>query len=162
MFFFFLMIRRPPRSTHTDTLFPYTTLFRSREVLHARGQANVRQCLLDPALALGAVHAAVAQRHVAVVEQVQVRDQVEALEDEADLVVAQLAARIVGHAADVLPVEQVGAPVNVSSRPAILRKVVLPEPDGPVTATNSPSRTCRSSERSACVSPSSVDRQRDV
>src|SRR3546814_17631206 len=26
---FFLMIRRPPRSTLTDTLFPYTTLFRS-------------------------------------------------------------------------------------------------------------------------------------
>src|SRR3546814_19567013 len=29
IFFFFLMIRRPPRSTRTDTLFPYTTLFRS-------------------------------------------------------------------------------------------------------------------------------------
>src|SRR3546814_20585423 len=29
-FFFCLMIRRPPRSTRTDTLFPYTTLFRSR------------------------------------------------------------------------------------------------------------------------------------
>src|SRR3546814_12347082 len=29
---FFLMIRRPPRSTRTDTLFPYTTLFRSRRV----------------------------------------------------------------------------------------------------------------------------------
>src|SRR3546814_8204972 len=28
---FFLMIRRPPRSTRTDTLFPYTTLFRSAE-----------------------------------------------------------------------------------------------------------------------------------
>src|SRR3546814_2952364 len=28
-FFFFLTIRRPPRSTRTDTLFPYTTLFRS-------------------------------------------------------------------------------------------------------------------------------------
>src|SRR3546814_5710123 len=27
--FFFLMIRRPPRSTRTDTLFPYPTLFRS-------------------------------------------------------------------------------------------------------------------------------------
>src|SRR3546814_7003415 len=27
---FFLMSRRPPRSTRTDTLFPYTTLFRSR------------------------------------------------------------------------------------------------------------------------------------
>src|SRR3546814_20427627 len=29
MYLFFLMIRRPPRSTRTDTLFPYTTLFRS-------------------------------------------------------------------------------------------------------------------------------------
>src|SRR3546814_12873858 len=29
LFFFFLMIRRPPRSTRTDTLFPYTTLFRT-------------------------------------------------------------------------------------------------------------------------------------
>src|SRR3546814_19264943 len=27
--FFFLMLRRPPRSTRTDSLFPYTTLFRS-------------------------------------------------------------------------------------------------------------------------------------
>src|SRR3546814_9549209 len=37
MTFFFLMIRLPPRSTRTDTLFPYTTLFRSpwhRPVLH--------------------------------------------------------------------------------------------------------------------------------
>src|SRR3546814_11685483 len=33
MFFFFLMIRRPPRSTRTDTLFPYTTLFRSEDEL---------------------------------------------------------------------------------------------------------------------------------
>src|SRR3546814_12578882 len=31
-YFFFLMIRRPPRSTRTDTLFPYTTLFRSTAV----------------------------------------------------------------------------------------------------------------------------------
>src|SRR3546814_13234679 len=30
---FFLMIRRPPRSTRTDTLFPYTTLFRSDAVM---------------------------------------------------------------------------------------------------------------------------------
>src|SRR5213075_901881 len=30
--FFFLMIRRPPRSTQQGTLFPYTTLFRSRHV----------------------------------------------------------------------------------------------------------------------------------
>src|SRR3546814_19391345 len=30
--FFFLRIRRPPRSTRTDTLFPYTTLFRSHHL----------------------------------------------------------------------------------------------------------------------------------
>src|SRR3546814_21176492 len=37
--FFFLMIRRPPRSTRTDTLFPYTTLFRSEALRrwHASG-----------------------------------------------------------------------------------------------------------------------------
>src|SRR3546814_2431953 len=45
-FFFFLMIRRPPRSTRTDTLFPYTTLFRSYDVLivgagHAGAQAAI-------------------------------------------------------------------------------------------------------------------------
>src|SRR3546814_15123692 len=36
-FFFFLMIRRPPRSTRTDTLFPYTTLFRSGICMVTRG-----------------------------------------------------------------------------------------------------------------------------
>src|SRR3546814_14886727 len=34
--FFFLMVRRPPRSTRTDTLFPSTTLFRSADA-HRRG-----------------------------------------------------------------------------------------------------------------------------
>src|SRR3546814_11601908 len=32
LYIFFLMIRRPPRSTRTDTLFPYTTLFRSKVI----------------------------------------------------------------------------------------------------------------------------------
>src|SRR3546814_7971927 len=42
-FFFFLMIRRPPRSTRTDTLFPYTTLFRSRGAhLYAEGRVQHR------------------------------------------------------------------------------------------------------------------------
>src|SRR3546814_14197413 len=36
--FFFLMIRRPPRSTRTDTLFPYTTLFRSPAIVEDRKQ----------------------------------------------------------------------------------------------------------------------------
>src|SRR3546814_20026174 len=38
-FLFFLMIRRPPRSTRTDTLFPYTTLFRSLDQLPRTGPA---------------------------------------------------------------------------------------------------------------------------
>src|SRR3546814_6663575 len=42
IFFFFLMIRRPPRSTRTDTLFPYTTLFRSTARQVARRCAEVR------------------------------------------------------------------------------------------------------------------------
>src|SRR3546814_14265404 len=36
------MIRRPPRSTRTDTLFPYTTLFRSDAVAQAPGAARRR------------------------------------------------------------------------------------------------------------------------
>src|SRR3546814_6444661 len=42
LFIFFLMRRRPPRSTRTDTLFPYTTLFRSRPRRRA-GRAG-RRC----------------------------------------------------------------------------------------------------------------------
>src|SRR3546814_15633465 len=43
-YFFFLMIRPPPRSTRTDTLFPYTTLFRSRQlVVRRRLEQQLRQ-----------------------------------------------------------------------------------------------------------------------
>src|SRR3546814_7959922 len=40
--FFLLMLRRPPRSTRTDTLFPYTTLFRSRLRRRPGGRPDVR------------------------------------------------------------------------------------------------------------------------
>src|SRR3546814_18128120 len=42
LLFFFVMIRRPPRSTRTDTLFPYTTLFRSRGLGDLRPGAGRR------------------------------------------------------------------------------------------------------------------------
>src|SRR3546814_3877624 len=47
---FFLMIRRPPRSTRTDTLFPYTTLFRSagRRGLFLRRRALRAQAACPP------------------------------------------------------------------------------------------------------------------
>src|SRR3546814_4300078 len=40
---FFLMIRRPPRSTRTDTLFPYTTLFRSVDLVRLRPPRNAEE-----------------------------------------------------------------------------------------------------------------------
>src|SRR3546814_10297964 len=42
------MIRRPPRSTRTDTLFPYTTLFRSHERLFLAQDGHAKQQLLSP------------------------------------------------------------------------------------------------------------------
>src|SRR5213080_5082684 len=42
--FFFLMIRRPPRSTHRYTLFPYTTLFRSSRLAFALGGRGPLEC----------------------------------------------------------------------------------------------------------------------
>src|SRR3546814_5781473 len=39
------MIRRPPRSTRTDTLFPYSTLFRSRGALRQRDPGEGAGCL---------------------------------------------------------------------------------------------------------------------
>src|SRR3546814_7335837 len=46
---FFLMIRRPPRSTRTDTLFPYTTLFRSEGERPRRASAGRLARVADPA-----------------------------------------------------------------------------------------------------------------
>ena len=48
---------------------------------------------------------------------------------------------------------------NVSSRPATFRKVVLPEPEGPVTATNSPALT---QNQVAALVDSLIDHTEDV
>src|SRR5438105_11148888 len=52
MFFFFLMIRRPPRST----LFPYTTLFRSCDARHQRHETLERPAARRQVLELVARH----------------------------------------------------------------------------------------------------------
>src|SRR3546814_3872037 len=54
IFIFFLMIRRPPRSTRTDTLFPYTTLFRSRMTAPHEGRYGEIGDILDLQGAIGA------------------------------------------------------------------------------------------------------------
>src|SRR3546814_1752195 len=48
------MIRRPPRSTRTDTLFPYTTLFRSLVFLGTRPACRRRESLRQRGLAIAA------------------------------------------------------------------------------------------------------------
>src|SRR3546814_8442601 len=58
--FFFLMIRRPPRSTRTDTLFPYTTLFRS--------------CLVAALFGVPAAHAQSFYNHLEVTFKVTLGD----------------------------------------------------------------------------------------
>src|SRR3546814_9217269 len=45
------MIRRPPRSTRTDTLFPYTTLFRSHRARHIDADRRDRGAVRRPLLA---------------------------------------------------------------------------------------------------------------
>src|SRR3546814_11878873 len=44
------MIRRPPRSTRTDTLFPYTTLFRSRRIKPVGPPALIERAVLEQRL----------------------------------------------------------------------------------------------------------------
>src|SRR3546814_18806463 len=62
------MIRRPPRSTRTDTLFPYTTLFRSALDEHSR-KFDAR----SPKPLVEEVESGTAVRHFALDEEVAVR-----------------------------------------------------------------------------------------
>src|SRR3546814_694331 len=62
VFIFFLMIRRPPRSTRTDTLFPYTTLFRSPRFLlgtDAQGRDILSAVIYGARISLGVGFASV-------------------------------------------------------------------------------------------------------
>src|SRR3546814_2966555 len=52
LLFFFLMIRRPPRSTRTDTLFPYTTLFRSSHAVRPDIRPSLCRAGLGPGHAI--------------------------------------------------------------------------------------------------------------
>src|SRR3546814_16440692 len=92
------MIRRPPRSTRTDTLFPYTTLFRSNRA--ARRQAEA-----------GLADAVIAGTHVAVLalEEIQhaLRARLRRIDRLALLIIALIAGRDAGldaHRAIIRPV----------------------------------------------------------
>src|SRR3546814_12390586 len=57
LFIIFLMIRRPPRSTRTDTLFPYTTLFRSAAMVHLAFDGEPENVDVEVARGIEIVHA---------------------------------------------------------------------------------------------------------
>jgi len=78
-------------------------------VLHARGEAHQLERAVDALAPVGAAQPPVAQGHVHVVLDIQVRDQVEALEDETDAFVAQARTRVIGEVADIAAIEHVAA-----------------------------------------------------
>src|SRR6202162_3099360 len=92
----------------------------------AREEADLLDSPLDSLLALGRGKAPVAQRHIHVVEDVQVRNQVEALEDETDLLVADAGHLGVGEPGDVLAVQVVRALVERVEEAGDVQKRRLP------------------------------------
>src|SRR3546814_4920036 len=94
------MIRRPPRSTRTSTLFPYTTLFRLRPATADRQHLERRgaglEFALEPRLLRGAEHGLV--RIVGLYDRVAVVAAIEDEEVDSAVVLAEIDAGIVGFA----------------------------------------------------------------
>jgi hypothetical protein len=84
-----------------------------RNVLHARGETHSLERRKDAPLALRARHAPVVQRRFDVVVDVEIWNEIEALEDEPDLLVADARALVVGELAHVLAVEDVAPAVEL-------------------------------------------------
>ncbi len=87
---------------------------------------------------LGAVQTLVDQRQFDVLQRGGARQQVVALKDEAQIVAAQQRALILGQIRHLDPVEVVVPLVGVSRQPITFIAVDLPDPLGPMMATNSP------------------------
>src|SRR3546814_15379798 len=95
----FLMVRRPPRSTRTDTLFPYTTRFRSAPGEKAKERAEEKATKLAEAEEAAAAAAAAP-----------------APEPEIEAVVEEAAPAVV---ADEAPAEEVAAEAPVAEEAAV-------------------------------------------
>jgi hypothetical protein len=115
-----------------------------RPVCGVLGQAHRLQHGLHPLAALGGGHAGKKQRVVHVVGHRHHRHQVEALEDEADGVAAQQRGLGLVQPGDVAAAKE-DAPASARSiSPARFNRVLLPLPEGPVSASISLARSCRS------------------
>ena len=101
------------------------------------------------------LHAGDRERQDDVLLRGQHRQQVEELEDEADVLAPQQRDLAVAERADVLSGDRDVPLVGTSSAARMCISVDLPEPDGPITATSSPGFTCSETPRNAstAVSP---------
>src|SRR3546814_5443991 len=110
LLFFLLMIRRPPRSTRTDTLFPYTTLFRSAHLLHRLVERQAEDRLaLDVRDVVAGFHAGAVGRRV-----VDRRDHLHeaVLHGDFDAEAAELALGLDAHVPEGVGVEIAGVRVE--------------------------------------------------
>ena len=99
------------------------------------GDAHLVHHLVDPGAPLARGDVVVEQRKLDILADGELVDEIEGLEDEADVPLAE---------------------VGESSMPITFRSVDLPQPDGPMIATNSPSATSRKMPSRAVVSTVSV------
>ncbi len=116
-----------------------------RAVREPVGQADGGGDLLDPRLV--GLDAGELERQDDVLGRRQHREQVEELEDEADVVAAQLRQRRIVEAADVDAGDSTSPDVGLSSPARMCISVDLPEPDGPMTAVRLAARRCRPTRR---------------
>src|SRR6516165_947100 len=97
----------------------------------ARGEPDQLERAADALAPVGAAQAAVAQRHLHVVIDVEVGDEVEALEDETDALIAQLRTLVVGERPHVPALEQVAAGVKLLEQPRYVEEGGLARSRGP-------------------------------
>src|SRR3546814_11803450 len=120
---FVLMIRRPPGATRTDTLFPYTTLFRSLEVA---AQTDLTQYLQTEArnLTVGGMKRLEIARALAIRPKILLLDEVMAGLNPADLEKAvKMLRRIRESGVSILLIEQIG---RASGRERVCQYVLIP------------------------------------
>jgi len=96
------------RTGNGDALLLPTRQF-GRIVTLPRTQADLAESVFDPTAALCRRITAIAQRHIHVVEQVQIRNQIEALKNETELLVAQTGSLVIIQSAHTDAIQQIVA-----------------------------------------------------
>ena len=113
----------------------------ARQVLDAVAEADLLQLPARNRLGVGGLRVRVEQRQHRLPQGRGPRQQVELLEHEPDRVVAQRGQRVRGQRADIAAVDEQWSRVGTSSPPIRFIIVDLPDPDGPMMATNSHAAT---------------------